>query len=122
VYHMNELATMGHHCKHTKGGACKCKCNTLFKGTYNPRSLSLYDHTIDPALPADAPTMGPTSFPTVYPTPFPTPFPTISPTPFSCPNGCRICTTPAKCDYCSYCLSLRGNWCFYSGHAVGVCH
>jgi hypothetical protein len=34
---MNELASMGHHCKHTKNGLCKCKCNTLFKGTYNPR-------------------------------------------------------------------------------------
>jgi hypothetical protein len=79
---MNELATMGHHCKHTKGGACKCKCNTLFKGTYNPRSLSLYDHTIDPALtPVDVVTVAPTSFPTIYPTPYPTPNPTPYPTP-----------------------------------------
>jgi hypothetical protein len=55
---------MGHHCKHTKGGLCKCKCNTLFKGAYNPRTLDLYSHTI--ALPVDAPTMAPTSHPTAF--------------------------------------------------------
>ena len=57
MYHKNEVATMGHHCKHTKGGLCKCKCNTLFKGAYNPRTLDLYSHTI--ALPVDAPTLQP---------------------------------------------------------------
>ena len=71
VYHKNEAATMGHHCKHTKGGQCKCKCNRLFKGSYNPRTLDLYDHTI--ALPVDGPTLQPTSHPTAYPTPYPTP-------------------------------------------------
>jgi hypothetical protein len=64
---MNELASMGHHCKHKKGGMCKCKCNTLFKGTYNPRSLDLYDHFIA-APPVDAVTSAPTSFPTASPT------------------------------------------------------
>jgi hypothetical protein len=66
VYHQNEAATMGHHCKHTKGGLCKCKCNTLFKGAYNPRTHDLYSHTI--ALPVDAPTLQPTSHPTKAPT------------------------------------------------------
>ena len=59
MYHQNEAATMGHHCKHTKGGDCKCKCNRLFKGAYNPRTLDLFDHTI--ALPVDGPTLQPTS-------------------------------------------------------------
>jgi hypothetical protein len=69
VYHMNEDASAGHHCKHTKGGLCKCKCNRLFKDTYNPRTADLYDHTIDPALtPVDAVTAAPTSFPTLAPT------------------------------------------------------
>ena len=83
MYHKNEVATMGHHCKHTKGGLCKCKCNTLFKGAYNPRTLDLYSHTI--ALPAaDAPTFQPTSHPTSAPT---------------APTYARTFTNPLYMDY-----------------------
>ena len=82
VYHSRleqnglENGLAGHHCKYTKGGLCKCRCNKLFKHArgYNPRSLDLYDHTIQPAT--DAPTTQPTNWPTQYPTPYPTPYPT----------------------------------------------
>ena len=92
---MNELASMGHHCKHTKNGLCKCKCNVLFKGTYNPRYshcsirvrllvfaivILVFDWqdagSVRPldrsAAAVDAATSPPTSFPTAFMTPFPT--------------------------------------------------
>jgi len=96
VYHKNEVATMGHHCKHTKGGLCKCKCNTLFKGAYNPRTLDLYSHTI--ALPVDAPTFQPTSHPT------------SAPTKLICHPSCGTCSGPAanQCTACKTAANTPG--------------
>jgi hypothetical protein len=69
VYHSREEMG-GHHCKildTSDTDTCTCKCNSLFRGAYNPKNQTLFDHTIAP--PADAPTPGPTSWPTKAPTP-----------------------------------------------------
>jgi hypothetical protein len=98
VYHKNGSPALGHHCKIADGsGTCTCRCNTLFKGNYNPRDTDLFDHTIvsdftlslDPTV--DEPTPSPTNWPTKAPTKEPTkvqPPPLLTPrlTPVSHPS------------------------------------
>jgi hypothetical protein len=75
VYHANGSPAEGHHCRYVaSGGTCSCRCNTLFKGDYNPKDTDLFDHVISLAF--DAPTPQPTSWPTEYPTAQPTSYPT----------------------------------------------
>jgi hypothetical protein len=83
VYHKNGSPAVGHHCKIADGsGTCTCRCNSLFKGNYNPRDTDLFDHTIVStqtlsfAPVNEAPTKQPTSWPTKAPTLSPTAYPT----------------------------------------------
>ena len=84
VYHKNGSPAVGHHCKIVDGsGTCTCRCNSLFKGNYNPRDTDLFDHTIVStqtlsfAPVNEAPTKQPTSWPTKAPTLLsPTAYPT----------------------------------------------
>ena len=79
VYHHNEESigcagggACGHHCKNVKGGACTCRCDSLFQhgNGYNPLTEDLFHRKIDDPAP-DAATIVPTSYPTASPTPFP---------------------------------------------------